>query len=453
MVQAGTSDSASKRLARDLLVSLGSAQSTVTDAPQLVDESPESKADFVFEVTQSGGPSGASTANILLLRGNDHQVLASADLGPETSGQNLRDQVTAKAALLLGCAVDAATLDGKKLPLLKDFVSTCDQFASYFSVSDVEIIVPRLRSIVTEAPAFRPAYERLLLSESVGFLVPDESAKDAPTTLRRHIEAARRIDPDMPEADVAEAALLPLTAYADRLKLLDQAVANGPDNPLPLVARSMELMRVGRMGDAVTDAEKASRLRPLLPPGRFAYVMALIYRGQPERAATELAAAQRVLPWARNLTEAQFRLNLRYGDANQALRLLHAYGTSRAHEAFLAARLDPSEVNVQRAIGASKEVFDRFGYASSYAEVLGAFGKQDELYRALLSLPANHPDPLLASVLFRPVTNGARQDPRFLQVAKRLGLLDYWRSTGKWPDFCFAPDLPYECKAEAAKLK
>jgi hypothetical protein len=56
-------------------------------------------------------------------------------------------------------------------------------------------------------------------------------------------------------------------------------------------------------------------------------------------------------------------------------------------------------------------------------------------------------------VLFRPVTNGARQDPRFLQVAKRLGLLDYWRSTGKWPDFCFAPDLPYECKAEAAKLK
>jgi hypothetical protein len=31
-------------------------------------------------------------------------------------------------------------------------------------------------------------------------------------------------------------------------------------------------------------------------------------------------------------------------------------------------------------------------------------------------------------------------------------LLDYWRASGKWPDFCFEPDLPYDCKAEAAKL-
>ena len=29
--------------------------------------------------------------------------------------------------------------------------------------------------------------------------------------------------------------------------------------------------------------------------------------------------------------------------------------------------------------------------------------------------------------------------------AKRLGLLDYWRTTGQWPDFCKAPDRPYDC--------
>lgn len=29
---------------------------------------------------------------------------------------------------------------------------------------------------------------------------------------------------------------------------------------------------------------------------------------------------------------------------------------------------------------------------------------------------------------------------------------DYWRKSGKWPDFCFRPDLPYDCKAEAARL-
>ena len=37
-------------------------------------------------------------------------------------------------------------------------------------------------------------------------------------------------------------------------------------------------------------------------------------------------------------------------------------------------------------------------------------------------------------------------------VAKRLGLLDYWQKTENWPDFCFDPDLRYDCKKEAAKL-
>jgi hypothetical protein len=39
-----------------------------------------------------------------------------------------------------------------------------------------------------------------------------------------------------------------------------------------------------------------------------------------------------------------------------------------------------------------------------------------------------------------------------MQVAKRIGLVDYWRSSGKWPDFCQDPSVPYDCKAEAAKL-
>ncbi len=39
-----------------------------------------------------------------------------------------------------------------------------------------------------------------------------------------------------------------------------------------------------------------------------------------------------------------------------------------------------------------------------------------------------------------------------MALAARIGLVDYWRSTGEWPDFCFDPRLPYDCKAEAAKL-
>jgi len=58
---------------------------------------------------------------------------------------------------------------------------------------------------------------------------------------------------------------------------------------------------------------------------------------------------------------------------------------------------------------------------------------------------------VIFSVLFRPSLHRFRQDPRFMIVAKQLGLIDYWRARRKWPDFCFEPDLPYDCKKEAAR--
>jgi hypothetical protein len=54
--------------------------------------------------------------------------------------------------------------------------------------------------------------------------------------------------------------------------------------------------------------------------------------------------------------------------------------------------------------------------------------------------------------LFSPQGTALRRDPRFIALATKLRLVDYWRATGKWPDFCVEPGLPYDCKAEAAKV-
>ncbi len=55
------------------------------------------------------------------------------------------------------------------------------------------------------------------------------------------------------------------------------------------------------------------------------------------------------------------------------------------------------------------------------------------------------------TLFFFPPTAAMRRDRRFMKPAGRIGLVDYWRSTGKWPDFCSEPSLPYDCKPEAAK--
>lgn len=50
--------------------------------------------------------------------------------------------------------------------------------------------------------------------------------------------------------------------------------------------------------------------------------------------------------------------------------------------------------------------------------------------------------------LFTPVTRNLRQDPRFFSLASRMGLIDYWRGTGKRPDICTDPESRGECSSQ-----
>ena len=51
-------------------------------------------------------------------------------------------------------------------------------------------------------------------------------------------------------------------------------------------------------------------------------------------------------------------------------------------------------------------------------------------------------------VLFAPVTRNLRQDSGFVSLAARLGLIEYWRETGKRPDFCTDSARRSECSPQ-----
>ena len=55
---------------------------------------------------------------------------------------------------------------------------------------------------------------------------------------------------------------------------------------------------------------------------------------------------------------------------------------------------------------------------------------------------------LQAWFLFTPVTRNLRQDLGFVALASRMGLINYWRETGKLPDFCTDPARKYECSPQ-----
>jgi len=448
-VAAASQSEAARAIAQDLFVRLGAAHSGRLASVQLVREGGGAKPDLILEV--SGTQSAASLA---LLRASDRQLLASQELaaGPGRTA-DLKPSLEIAAAATVNCAASALSVPAP-LPLgeLKDYLQACARFNSLYGTEDVYILIPQLEQLVSRNPRFIPAWELLLLSGSHMRSIPTDNAKPPEQWLRTTVARARQIDASMPELRLAELQLLANNDFKNRIDLVDSVRSEHPDNLFALGARAEQLMLVGRNNEAVEDSERSAMLNPLSPYGRSEYVRTLAFSGRVDRAFGELNALKTLDEVARSVTETRFRLNLRYGDPKSSLELYRKFGTSKIHEAFLLARIDPTPTNQDRAIGLARSGASRQGYYSAFSEVLSAFGRDDDVFQTLMRVPPERVDQFLLQTLFRPTLGRLREKPRFLQIAKRYGLLDYWRTSGKWPDFCSEPDLPYDCKMEAAKL-
>jgi len=451
----GDNSASSRSLAGNLLVQLGSLQAANADALQLVEPDSAGEADMTFKV---GGVSEGSNprTQVSLVDNGAGTLLWSRELvQPGGSQGDLRQQVAFSAAQVLRCATEALSPDHPKLPLatLKLYLNGCAQHAETLG-SDPREVAPVFLEVTERAPRFEPAWAKLLLAESA-MVSPADAARSPvkPAQLRAHIEQARKLNPAMAEALLAEIRLWPQTALIEKVRLIDQAVARQPDNPHLLAFRSGLLGRVGRWRDAVADARLASEKEPLSPAFRHAYILALAYSGRIETAFAELANAERLWPGASDMLDARFRLHFRYGDPREAMRLMRSgkVNVPPSVAVLLPAKINPTPENVERAKSFLRKTVQGYpnqatGPLQGYAE----FGIEEELFEVFSKWERFDPETL--AMLFRPAFRKLHQDPRFLQLAARGGVLDYWRDTDKWPDFCFEPDLPYNCKAEAAKL-
>ena len=272
--------------------------------------------------------------------------------------------------------------------------------------------------------------------------------------LSQHIAEARKVNPDLAEAYLAEALLLGPTDYAGRLRLIDLAIERNPNQPQPYSARAYNLRPVGRMNEAAESSKRASELDPLSTLTCSDYIGNLNLAGQFERARHELEVAERMWPGSSSMRNMRFTIQFRYGDPKDALRLSRSGASSLAPELT-----DPSSAqgstlpptNIEAAVRQAQRLFDRDpAKIPSLALTLGAFDREEELFPILLGAQSQTLFDVNRS-LFSPALRELRHDPRFMLVAKRLALIAYWQKSGKWPDFCFEPDLPYDCKKEAAK--
>ena len=450
-VAAANASPRSQAGASDLFVKLGSLAQVGEGKWKLVDAtSAPARTDYVFRTADTGSANQAQ-ANLVLLDGKDDSLLWSREFSfPAGADADLRQQMSLSAGRVLGCALESRDAGGLRRDLLKLFLNSCATLAEA-SFNEPTKVGDQLRSIVQAAPRFEPAWSRLLYAD-IGIFDAAGSAPDRQSAIRQmqsDMGKARALNPDRPELAIAQLRLIPPDQYAQRLALLTSAAERAPNAPAVIAEQTSLLMAVGRMSDAVVSARRGAELDPLSPPRDV--VLTLAAAGQIEPARQELDRMARVWPGTGALRDAMWAFHLRYGDPQVARR--NAPVQDEGLDRLLTARADPSPANIARL----KEYIAHFEKRASgetlagAIQPLGEFGQTDDVLAWIARTPT--PEVVRESyILFRPSLAGLRKDPRFMTVAKRLGLIDYWRSSGKWADFCYEPTLPYDCKAEAAKL-
>ncbi|MGH6705361.1 MAG: toll/interleukin-1 receptor domain-containing protein, partial [Sphingomicrobium sp.] len=246
-VAAASQSNSDQALAQDLFVRLGAAQSGRLGSVQLVREGGGRKPDLILEVSGT-----QSTANLVLLRGSDRQLLSSMDLAaPPGRNPELMPSLEIAAAATVDCAANALT-SLARLPLgaLKDYLHACARFNSLYGTEDVYILIPQLGQIVQREPRFIPAWKLLLLSGAHMRSIQTDNAKPSEQWLRTMVGRTKRVEASMPEIRLAELQLLPVTDFPRRISLVDNLRNTHPDDMFVLGARAEQLMLVGRNNEA-----------------------------------------------------------------------------------------------------------------------------------------------------------------------------------------------------------
>lgn len=374
---------------------------------------------------------------------------ASADLKADVSAS------ASKAALCLTDAKGGRTRLSQ--PALGLYLTGCTELGdTKLSNADFEAIFERVTKL---APKFSPGWDYLALSRSwIAQSLPDSSPAHAGAvqSARDAIAVARKLHSNSSMSYDAEYHLNSNDTFR-ALQILEKGAKIDPGDGRIQMHLSEEYLSVGRMSDSVQAAQRGIELEPSAPYTRSQYILSLVYSGEFSKAKQEIAEARKKWPNDSAIDFADFSLQFRYGDPRAALELLPRMGDASdaqlvPYRKFIAARLDRTPAKIDEAIAAFNAERSEDPRARNVVLLaLGNFGRVDEAYQ-LLEDPNFQPF-VDRGALFRPDFAPIRADPRFMQVAARLGLVRYWRQTGYWPDFCASEKLPYDCKAEAAKYR
>ncbi len=375
----------------------------------------------------------------------------------------MQEQIAFDVGRVLRCALVSLESNARvDAAVLAVFMRACQSGGAGAGVTTEEGY-QAARQVTERAPRFSRGWSmrgRIAAQRASRGMSPE--AETYAADAREAAARARRLDRSNGESYLIEAALLPLPDWRGRQALIAQALRVEPDLAAAHDAQAQLYIEVGRARDSLLASERAIALEPLNGDYQFWLAFPLNAAGQYEAAQEHNERLYRIWPnsppawWGRLMT---FTFT---GDAGQALRMIDEIDSEpQAIQQFLRepgltrwralvrARQSGNSSQMRREALALRELQPQFGSVAvgSALAVTGEVDAAFSLAEGYLQRRGVDPAPL-----FLPSWENVRRDPRFMDLIKDTGLIQYWRETGVWADFCREPDLPYDCEAEAERV-
>ncbi len=419
-------------------------------------------ADMVLDGTVQGN-GNTIDVHVHLDDVREHVVLWSGEFhGSAGANQALEASVAAQAADVVFWSKTGRTakawLDAASLAA---FIAGRESTTGIRNNS-VPVAESDYRKVVAASPDFSWGHSGVAAMEGFELLsARDSLASDAlRADARSEAKRALALEPHNGEAWTALELAAPPLDWQGREALMVQGIAADP-NFEPIVMMEGRLVwTVGRGKEAFAWLKRAHELNPLHNGETWSLALNLAAEGHP--AESREVVAQMVLQWPDQVStkDARFWTNVLTGATDDALAQL-------ADPAVCACGMDQKAIDAWSATlkasglkepaakaGAVKAVIEAANTGSlgrgPALMLLAMLGDLDDAFaQAQFYEPRN---PYSPPYLFLPTTAAMRYDPRFMPLARKLGFVAYWRATGRWPDFCSEPGLPYDCRREAVKI-
>lgn len=336
-----------------------------------------------------------------------------------------------------------------------------------YAPDELQKHVGQLETVAEQAPQFADAWGRLAyLRAWLHFYQPFPARPASAARVAEEAGRALAIDPQNADAMTAQLFVVPPIGRfiegdvaVERLrKSLGPAQGN--------VYIGWYLRTMGFIREGLAEAERAYRLDALDPMSVNTFALACSAAGRLEEARPlyeELVAREPDMSFPVSSLLRVYAFQQDWAGVDRLMELAETRQLREFQEGlpFIRAKRSPTPENIGSWKSAFEEHVARTGSVDSSRLVYAAhLGLVEEAYRiAEVSRlgPSGSdedimgPDGYRTSLLFQAGMPELRNDPRFPLICARLGLVEFWMATGKWPD-C-AEEVPYDFRLECERVQ